>query len=255
MNIRKWFMGAAVAALSATAPSLAKADLIQFWDYTATSTWTNFQPSGDVDSFMDGTDHVIEWGGATTGGRSNLRVTNNVSGPIEAFTSGTPTPAPGATITHNNWPITQPFLTSTDLAVEVTFTPSGGTGTESFSQLFNIEFEETWNREPCDDASVSVCDDVFTLLNPDQLVVEFLRDGYIYTAQLVFLGFEGGQIFEDDIDGDGNMELYFLTEENATSVLRTGIILTARVPEPAAIGLFGAGIAGLGLLARRRRKA
>lgn len=259
MKLRNLLLGAATAGLLAL-PGAASAQLITEWDYSVLAAWDNWQPATDVNRFISGNEDVLEWGIPTTGGESNLRVTRQTGTALSGDTIFTNSGigAAGATITHNNFPIVSgPSLESTDLVIDVAFTPTGGSGDELFEQRFLIDFEETLNQAgTCPPDSASVCDDIFILNNPGDLVVEFVRGGYAYTAELVFAGFSGGQIFFDDIDGDGIPELYFLTEENKTSVLSTEILITARpVSEPGALALIGAGLAGLGVAARRRRKA
>ncbi len=251
MFSRKFMMGIATAAMTLAIPSVASAAFIQFWDFDVTSNWDNVVP-GSIVPTLDGDDSVISWGTSSNGGeQSSLRVTNNVLGTIEVNDGA----APAVMITHNNFTISGASLTSTDLLTQITLTPGGGGASEFFSQTFNIEFTETPNSGSCQEGSVSVCDDIFALLNPNALSVSFSRDGYLYTAQLVVLGLSGGTLHNADVNEDGNVDLVFFTEEGQSAMLSTGIIMTARaIPEPAALGLAGVGLMGVGLAARRRRR-
>lgn len=264
MKLHKWLLSVAAAGML-SAPTVSQAALIEFWDYTVETEWTNWLPNPGVDHFYDAVadEDVLQWGTPPAGStnRSELRITKSLAGTIQTNGAGNA----GATLTHNNWEIAagSTELGSTELAVNLTFAPAGSGLTTPFNQTFYISFDETPNGTPClypDGQNLVPCDDLFILRNPEDLMVSFALDGYLYTARLVFdldaFASEGGTIGFGDIDGDGVSELYFLTRENFSSVLPTTIIITATpIPEPGAIALVGAGLAGLGFAARRRRKA
>ncbi|WP_310593369.1 THxN family PEP-CTERM protein [Pedomonas mirosovicensis] len=266
MKLKKMFLSAAVAGLCAAVPGMAHAVLINQWDYSVQAEWTSWSPGG-VDRVIGVSTDALRWGTPVNGGgRSSLSVTRFVTsegaGGPDPIITNSGLPQPGITLTHDNFAIKPPTLTNAQLQIMATFEsadPNLGVGF-NIERVFDIDFLETTNVGPCAvPQSASVCDDVFILQNPEDLAGSFEFDGILYTARLVFdpALFEGGQIFFADFDGDGDNELFFLTEENTTAILRTGILITAQaVPEPAALGLAGAGIAGLGFVVRRRsRKA
>lgn len=258
MKLQKLLLGVAAAGLCAVAPSLAQAAFISTWNYNVDARWQNWAPD-EVNRFFEGNEDVLEWGTEAAGGLSQLRVTRNISGTI---TTNDGVGSPGASIVHRNFAIDPPELASTELVVNVSFSPAGNGVVAPFTQTFFIQFDETPNTPPCPYPGLNEvpCDDRFILLNPDDLSVRFQIDDYLYTATLVFdeAAFEsaGGTIGFADLDGDGVSELFFLTREDTASLLPTSIVITAvQVPEPAALALAGAGIVGLGLAARRRRRS
>ena len=265
MKLNKLLMGVAAAGLLSL-PGAASAQ-VTAWDYRVVANWENWTPVDGVIHETTGNEDILRWGTPTNGAteQSRLRVTRTIDSttttgdefdPIITNGAG----SPGATIIHDNNPLTVgPSLESTDLRIVATFTPAGNGGGDfgTITRVFDIDFEETLNERPCLPNSISVCDDIFILNNPSALERSFtIGDGFLYTATLYFGDFFGGQIFFDDIDNDGVSELYFLTQEGLESRLETIITITAEaIPEPGAFALIGAGLAGLGLTARRRRKA
>ena len=108
---------------------------------------------------------------------------------------------PGATLTHNNFPILAPTLTSAQLATALLLTPIAPNPPYDGSvnigpigpALFNILFKETVNESAsCPNGQGGTygspnCADIFVLLNPADLDVDlgFLGgDSWFYTAHL-----------------------------------------------------------------------
>ncbi|TPD62904.1 PEP-CTERM sorting domain-containing protein [Emcibacter nanhaiensis] len=162
-----------------------------------------------------------------------------------------------ATLTHvNNVIAYNTSLTSVTIQDTISLeavSPAGFSLGPIVFPLF-IEFQETPNTEgTCVDDSISVCDDIFVLVNPENLSFSFVEDGYLYTVTLDL----GDTSFLDDdacaLAGAESGCQGFLTEENTFTTLYTSVAITAEeVSEPAMLGLLGLGLVFAGL---RRRKA
>ncbi|MBA6412731.1 THxN family PEP-CTERM protein [Parahaliea sp. F7430] len=169
----------------------------------------------------------------------------------------------GSTYTHDNFPITGSTLDTVTLTQW--FGLAQANAANDFTSLtvnppvnpslINIDFFETPNQGGCFDASVSECDDVFLVLNPEQLSFSFVQAGYKYT-------------FEVLLDGNGLMPLPasacaqvgvgpgcigLQTQENQSNEFHFDMKLSAReVAEPSILALMGLGLLGVGFTRRRR---
>ena len=185
---------------------------------------------------------------------TNIAITNDLAG------------AAGADVFHGNFAqrtselyAYEKMLGSTTLTASITITPASIPGAPDFgpfSRDFEIEFRETRNTDDIGacaggfEDTVTPCPDWFNISLANASFETGIIDFTIYTFSLVFDG-EASSYLRADYDGT-NATVW--TAEEMLTRLATRVIVTARVPEPGAIGLLGAGLLGVGLAVRRRRR-
>lgn len=127
---------------------------------------------------------------------------------------------------------------------------------------FNIRFKETNNvltgdNCPTGNPTGRACNDVFVLLNPEELsIVLGEQDGYLYTLHtqiegLTDLDAEVCHLVDPDLDSCQGL----ITLEGATNLFKTGLAITAErihVAEPGILALLGMSLMGVGVARRRR---
>ena len=255
--------------LSGLSATPAKAVLITEFDYVVSSGFSAFAPNPGVTPSMTGSlglPTVLSWGVAAGSGQSALSVSDPiVGGPPDLFTNGAL--VPGATLTHDNFPIFAPFLTSAQLATVLTLTPAappGPTLPPIGPALFNILFVETLNQsDSCPNGQGGplgspMCADIFVLLNPADLDVPlgFLGgDLYFYTAHLILEDLAVLTPAQCAAAGAGAGCQGLITAENGTSTFDSFFGITAElrtVPEPGTLGLLGLIFVAMGFVRRRR---
>ena len=276
---------------------IVQAALIQEWSYLIQSGFSNYTPTTGTGS-VTGNDisslnpppgdagpysTVLTWGTLGSGGQlSSLVVEDNVAPGTSSPDPSAPGPTPrtnletdgeaqnGATITHNNFSITnfQNALTSTQLTSFITLEsvlPPGVT-VGPLEIVYQILFEETPNvADPCV-VPGTACSDIFVakLLTPggpinlpDTIDTSLgVIDGYAYTLTLILAGLDDLTAAQCAAAGAAAGCQGFITEEGQVNYYTPQFLITAQsveVPEPGTLGLMGALLTGFGLLQRSRR--
>lgn len=261
---------AALAVLAATGMAApAHAVFIDTWAYTFSSSFSNVADNGGAGTIVN-TGTEIDWG-AIGGPRSSIGA---VDTPSAGFvdTNGDPVAVDDYFHDNNVLPLGSRMLTSTTLSIDIALTPSdpaAGAPGPVLSRSFDIGFFETPNRGSngvCADGgavgtgiNANGCADIFTLAF-DLGQFDFTYDGVEYSLFLFedpqSAGFPQLGTLPDAACESVSLDLGCFglrTPENELTVAEFVISIEAQeVSEPAALGLFGLGLLGLGTLRRRK---
>ncbi|MEX2367426.1 MAG: THxN family PEP-CTERM protein [Pseudohongiellaceae bacterium] len=250
----------------ATAASAAQIDT---WEYDVANSFSDVTFSGGTGTGTVSEDgQTASWGSADT--RSSVSITN-ASNPPNLVTNGGL--VPGGVFSHDNQAIPDTSTKLENFNLNSTLTLSAlepesmaGSSPGPVTIQFQSFFTETYNGGDCFTGSASVCDDVFSLENPEFGSVNeagnfevsgpnFTIDDYNYH---VFLEIVGLNQLTDEQCGVANAStncIGFLTQENTNNTFESNFRIESSavsVPEPGTLALMGLGLVGLGVASRRK---
>lgn len=244
--------GIAMGALFASSASAATIDIISI-----NGDWANPNPSSGItivnDTGTDNRTNTMSWGTpATSAGQSSYVFEDQLTPiggivPEELFELGF--------FTHNNFPITSPFLGSADLQIDLVIDIFDDSNVKigenlSVSSVFRFDHFETPNTaDPCAAGGEQPCPDLvsFSLTS---------TPGTITIDDVVFgLTINGFSTIPLNLPDSFTEEFLTLENQENTAVLLASFSsdIPREVPTPGALPLLAIGAAAFGLALRRRR--
>ena len=156
------------------------------------------------------------------------------------------------TLTHRNIAISDgDYPAFVDTTLVTSFGATDANGDQVVDTNITINFTETLNANPCENPLGAACADKFdySIEAFDELVLTDAM-GKEYLLEFVLAAADDADTLIIPTDGFNGT---IWTAEGGESVVNVLGVLH-RIPEPAMLGLFGLGLAGLGFSARRGKK-